>query len=182
MPHPSTYVALLRGINVGGKHMLPMKDLAAIFVQAGCSNVRTYIQSGNVLFNAPASVLNKLSWLITERIAARFGFQVPVVIRTTEQLARTIRENPFPDAAAFPRTLYVCFLADVPDPIAIGSLDPDRSPPHAFRVLNGEIYLHLPGDAARTKLTAAYFDAKLSTTCTARNWNTVRKILELMQA
>src|ERR1700677_4931867 len=100
MPNPSTYVALLRGINVGGKHLLPMKDLAAIFVQAGCTNVRTYIQSGNVIFSAPAPLLKRLPELIMERIAARFGFRVPIVIRTPQQLARTIRGNPFLQAGA----------------------------------------------------------------------------------
>ena len=159
-----------------------MKDLAAIFAQAGCTNVRTYIQSGNVIFSASAPLLKELPELITERIAARFGFRVPIIVRTTVQIARAIRENPFLQAGASEKALYVCFLADQPNALAVASLDPDRSPPDAFRVLNREIYFHLPNGAARSKLTTAYFDAKLSTTCTARNWATVLKILEMMQA
>jgi uncharacterized protein (DUF1697 family) len=182
MPDPLIYVAFLRGINVGGKHLLPMKDLAAIFVQAGCTNVRTYIQSGNVIFSAPAPLLKKLPELITERIAARFGYRIPIVVRTAQQLAQTIRDNPFLEAGASEKMLYVCFLADSPNALAVGSLDPQRSPPDAFHVLNQEIYLHLPNGGARSKLTNAYFDTKLSTMGTMRNWATVRKILEMMQA
>jgi uncharacterized protein (DUF1697 family) len=178
----SIYVALLRGINLGGKNLLPMKDLAAIFVQAGCTNVRTYIQSGNVIFSSPASLLKGLPDTISERIATRFGYRIPIILRTSEQLARAIRDNPFLQAGESEKTLYVLFLADPPNAPAVGKLDPDRSPPDAFRVLNQEIYLHLPNGVAHSKLTNAYFDAKLSTTCTARNWATVRKIFEMMQA
>jgi len=182
MPNPSTYVALLRGINVGGKHMLPMKELAAIFVEAGCANVRTYIGSGNVIFSAPARLLKVLPELITERIAERFGYRVPVIVRTSEQMAQAIRDNPFLQAGESAKMLYVYFLAHPPNAIAVGNLDADRSPPDAFRVCNQEIYLHLPNGGARSKLTNAYFDAQLSTTCTARNWATVLKIFEMMQA
>jgi uncharacterized protein (DUF1697 family) len=182
MPNPSTYVALLRGINVGGKNLLPMKDLVGIFVQAGCTNVRTYIQSGNVLFSIPAPLLKGLPDCVTERIQALFGYRVPIVIRTPEQLARTIRDNPFLLAGESEKTLYVCFLADQPTALAVAKLDPDRSAPDAFRVVNREIYLHLPNGAARSKLTNAYFDGKLSTMCTARNWATVLKLFEMMQA
>ena len=182
MRNPSTYVALLRGINVGGKHLLPMKDLAVVFAQAGCINVRTYIQSGNVIFSAPAPLLKGLPELITERIAARFGYRVPIVIRTSQQLARTIRDNPFLQAGASEKMLHVCFLADPPNALATANLDPHRSPPDAFHVLNQEIYLHLPNGGARSKLTNAYFDAKLSTTGTVRNWATVLKLFEMMQA
>ena len=159
-----------------------MKDVADIFLQAGCADVRTYIQSGNVIFSAPAPVLKELPGLITERIAARFGCRVPVIIRTSRELARIIRDNPFLQAGESEKTLYVCFLADLPSALAVGKLDPNRSAPDAFRVCHGEIYMHLPNGAARSKLTNAYFDAKLSTISTARNWATVRKIFVMMQA
>jgi uncharacterized protein (DUF1697 family) len=159
-----------------------MKELAAIFAQAGCTNVRTYIQSGNVVFSAPAPLLKELPELITERIAARFGYRVPIIVRTSGQLARIIRDNPFLQAGVPEKTLHVYFLADQPSALAVGNLDSGRSPPDAFCVLNREIYLHLPNGMARSKLTNAYFDAKLSTACTFRNWATVLKIFEMMQA
>ena len=157
MHNPTKYVALLRGINVGGNNLVPMKDLAAIFVQAGCTDVRTYIQSGNVIFSAPARLLKRLPDLIAERIRARFGFRIPIVIRTVEQLARTIRDNPFLQAGESEKTLHVLFLADLPNELAIGSLDPGRSAPDAFHVRDQEIYLHLPNGRGTLQIDQRVF-------------------------
>jgi uncharacterized protein (DUF1697 family) len=175
-----TFVALLRGINVGGKNILPMKDLAAMFVAAGCTDVRTYIQSGNVIFSAPAGVVRKLPDQIAKAIEKRFGYRVPVIVRTSEDLARAIRDNPFLKPGADEKPLHVYFLADPPGAAAVTGLDPNRSTPDVFHVRNREIYLHLPNGMARSRLTNAYFDSKLSTVSTARNWATVRKLLEMM--
>jgi uncharacterized protein (DUF1697 family) len=178
--HP-THVALLRGINVGGKNMLPMKGLAAIFTEAGCSHVSTYIQSGNVLFHAPAALVKKLPKLVQEEIAARFGLRVPVVIRSAQQLAEAIRANPFLKASAEEKALHVYFLADLPLEVAVSGLDAARSAPDEFRVVGQEVCLLLPNGMGRTKLTNAYFDSKLKTVSTARNWATILKLLEMMQ-
>jgi uncharacterized protein (DUF1697 family) len=105
-----------------------------------------------------------------------------VIIRTSEQLLKTIRGNPFLKAGADEKTLHVYFLADSPNARGIAGLDPARSAPDAFHVRGQEIYLHLPNGMARTKLTNAYFDSKLSTICTARNWGTVLKLSEMMKA
>lgn len=178
----STHVALLRGINVGGKNVLPMKDLAQIFVDAGCAGPRTYIQSGNVIFKAPSRLLENLCGGITERIGVQFGYQIPVVLRTAAQLAEAISNNPFVKPGADLKLLHVLFLADLPKAANIAKLDPDRSNPDAFVVRNREIYLHLPNGAAKTKLTNGYFDSRLATVSTGRNWATVLKLLELMEA
>jgi uncharacterized protein (DUF1697 family) len=175
-------VALLRGINVGGKNIVPMKDLAEIFAAGGCRDVRTYIQSGNVIFRAPAAVLKGLPALVSEKIATQFGHCVPVILRSTRQIAETIRNNPYLKAGEEERMLHVVFLADLPAAAAVRNLDPDRSPPDAFHVHQREIYLHLPNGAARTKLNTAYFDSKLATIGTQRNWATVSKLLELMRS
>lgn len=177
----STYIALLRGINVGGKNKLPMKDLASLFTHAGCNDVRTYIQSGNVIFHAPSRVAQQLPVQIAQQIEKRFGFKIPVVLRTTEQLASVIHNNPFLPAGVPQEQLHVYFLADLPQASHIAQLDPNRSTPDVYLLRGQEIYLQLPNGMARTKLTNAYFDAKLSTICTARNWNTVLKLYELMQ-
>src|SRR5215831_15707810 len=139
-----TYLALLRGINVGGKNKLPMKDLSALFVAAGCGDVRTYIQSGNVIFRAEPGVAASLTELIPARIAESFDYQTPVVLRTSEQLHAVVSHNPFLEAGAAEETLHVYFLADLPDPRRVDALDPDRSPPDAFVVRGQEIYLLLP--------------------------------------
>ena len=173
------YVALLRAINVSGRNKLPMKDLAAMFVAAGCRDVVTYIQSGNVVFSAPAAVLKKLPQTISKRIADDFGHQVPVVIRSHEQIAAVIRGNPFLKAGEPEKTLHVVFLADLPGAEAVAKLDPQRSPPDRFIVIGQDMYLHLPNGAGQSKLTNAWIDSKLSNVSTARNWNTVLKLYEM---
>lgn len=175
-----THLALLRGINVGGNNKLPMKDLIEIFIEAGCSDVRTYIQSGNVILGASADLASRLPGLITAGIANRFGHRIPVVLRTAAQLGDVLGHNPFLDAGAADEELHVVFLADVPAPHRVEALDPDRSPPDTFVVRGQEIYLRLPNGAADTKLTNQYFDSKLATISTGRNWRTVTKLFELM--
>ena len=173
------YVALLRGINVGGRHKLLMRELAAMFVEAGCEDVRTYIQSGNVVFRADPSLADGLSARITTAIAASHGYQIPVVIRTAADLARVVRGNPFLADGADPTKLYVGFLAEAPDPAKVARLDPDRSPPDAFVVRGDEVYLHFPNGVARSKLTNNYLDRTLGTVSTIRNWRTVCKLHEM---
>jgi uncharacterized protein (DUF1697 family) len=156
-----------------------MKELAAMFVAAGCSDVVTYIQSGNVVFDASPAAAKKLPAAIEAVIAKRFGMRVPVVMRTAAELSAAARDNPFLAAGADPDELHLAFLAEAPSATQIASLDPKRSPPDAFVVRGANIYLHLPGGVAKTKLSNAYFDAKLGTTSTVRNWRTVLKLVEL---
>ena len=182
MAGPEIYVALLRGINVGGKHTLPMKDLAQIAGDCKCSEVRTYIQSGNVVFAASPAASRNLPRLIDQKIEERFGFSAPVILRTREELARVVRGNPFLKAGLPERALHVYFLADLPSASAVKSLDANRSIPDEFRVVGREIYLHVPNGMGRTKLTSTYFDSKLSTICTARNWATINTLLQMMSS
>jgi uncharacterized protein (DUF1697 family) len=179
---PATHVALLRGVNVGGNNKLPMKDLVTIFAGAGCRNVSAYIQSGNIIFSATPKIAALLAEGITVQIFKQFGFQSPVILRTAEQLRRVLSENPFVKAGADEDRLYVMFLAGVPDAQKVTQLDPDRSPPDRFLVRGQEIYLQLPNGGGRSKPTNTYFDSKLGTISTARNWRTVTKLVQLMQA
>jgi uncharacterized protein (DUF1697 family) len=174
-----THLALLRGINVGGKAKLPMKELTAIFAAAGATNIRTYIQSGNVLFESPLP--EPLIAAVTNEIARTYGYPGRIVLRSASELAAAYKSNPFAKAGTPIETLHVYFLADKPGPAAVKSLDADRSPGDSFALRNREIYLHLPNGMARTKLTNAYFDSKLKTTSTARNWNTVGKLVGLLK-
>ena len=175
-------IALLRGINVGGKNKLPMKDLAAMFREAGCNDVRTYIQSGNVLFRAGPALAEDIPSLISASILSRFGFRVPVVTRTAWELRKIVQANPFAEAEVEASKLLVLFLADIPDRAHVEALDPNRSLGDEFTVLGREVFLHCPNGVARSKLTNSYFDSSLSTTSTARNWRTVRKLLDLATA
>lgn len=173
------FVALLRGINVGGRNKLPMADLAAVFTDAGCDNVQTYIQSGNVVFRASAATATRIPTVVAKRIADGFGLQVPVVLRSADELSMVADNNPFLRVGADPAQLHVAFLESAPGKPQVAALDPNRSPPDAFRVRGREIYLHLPNGVARTKLTNAYLDTTLKSVSTVRNWRTVLKLVEM---
>lgn len=175
-------VALLRGINVGGKNRLPMKELAAMFEDAGCVNVQTYIQSGNVLFQSEPALAEQIPGLVSSAVLSRFGFQVPIMTRTARQLADVVRSNPFVAAGADQDKLHVVFLAHRPNDAGLGCLDPNRSPGDEFAASGGHVYLHCPNGLARTRLTNSYFDSRLSTTSTTRNWRTTTKLLEMAEA
>jgi uncharacterized protein (DUF1697 family) len=178
---PFAYLALLRGVNVGGKNKLPMKDLAEMFTKAGCTEVRTFIQSGNVLFNAPAKVAKRVAGTVPDQIEKRFGHRPPIVVRTVDQLAVVAAGNPFLAAGATEDRAHVLFLACTPEAARVEGLDPARSSPDAFSVRGAEVYLQLPNGIADTKLTNAYFDSRLATISTGRNWRTVTTLLKLMK-
>ncbi|NVB40865.1 DUF1697 domain-containing protein [Pseudenhygromyxa sp. WMMC2535] len=181
MAASKVHVALLRGINVGGKHKLPMKTLARIFADQGAEDVKTYIQSGNVVYRASAAAAKGMATAVAEAIADELGFEAPVTTRSLDQLRELIESNPF-SKESDPTRLHVAFLAKRPTAAAVASLDPDRSPPDVYEVVGSEIYMHCPKGMARTKLSCAYFDSKLGTVSTMRNWRTTTKLLELAAA
>ena len=178
----STEIALLRGVNVGGKNRLPMKELTAMFAAAGCLRAETYIQSGNVIFEPPAARAKEIPTRIERELAARFGHPIPLVIRTASELRAVVKQNPFLAGGADQDTLHVGFLAVKPSAKAVAALDPERSPPDEFIVRGREIYFRFPSGLARSKLTNAYFDRVLETTSTVRNWRTVLALCELASA
>lgn len=177
----TTYLALFRGINVGGKNMMPMKSLIDIFTRAGCENVRTFIQSGNVYFEAEKKLIDSLPELVAAQTTKKFKYSIPITVRSAAQLAKVVAGNPFADATEADN-LHVLFLAAKPAPAAVESLDPNRSPGDKYTVKGQEIYACFGNGMGNTKLTSAYFDSKLKTICTARNWRTTTKLLELMKA
>lgn len=171
------HLALLRGINVGGKNKLPMRDLVRLFESAGCTNVATYIQSGNVVFDASAAIVKSLSRSVSAAIEREFGWRVPVLLRTADEIAKTAASSPFRDL----EHTHVIFLAELPSRAAIAALDPNRSPGDEFEVAGREIYAFCPHGVARTKLTNDYFDRALSTTSTSRNFRTVLALKAMVQ-
>jgi len=173
-------VALLRGINVGGKNLLPMKALAEIFAGAGCKEVKTYIQSGNVVFRYGAK--KDVAKIVRAEIERQFGLKVPVVLRSAAEMRKTIASNPFLERGIDAAWLHVMFLEDEPTAEMVAGLDAERSRPDEFVVTGREVFLHLPNGAAKTKLTNAYFDSKLKTVGTQRNWKTVLTLAEMMGA
>lgn len=174
------HVALLRGINVGGKNKLPMKVLVPLVEAAGGQQVRTYIQSGNVVYRATAAVARTMATMLAEAIERECGLTVPVVARTAKELSAALADNPFLAEGADEKTLHVGFLAKRPTKAAAAALDPDRSPGDRFFLRGRELLLHFPNGVARTKLTSAYLDRTLGTTVTVRNWRTVNKVAALL--
>jgi uncharacterized protein (DUF1697 family) len=176
-----TFVGLLRGINVGGRAIVPMPKLKLLLVSMGFEDVTTYIQSGNVVFKSPTGDDEALAASIQERIAESFGVSTTVLLRTPAELAEIADSNPFLDRGADLSKLHVVFLSGPPAAGAVGELDPNRSPPDEFSVRGREIYLHLPNGAGRSKLTIDYFEKRLGVRATARNWKTLTKLTELAQ-
>ena len=172
------HAALLRGVNVGGANKLAMSDLRAIFESAGCLQVQTIIQSGNVVFEAPAAVVTSLATVIAAQIRRRFGIDTPVILRSGAELRVIVAGNPFLRAGVDPAVLHVMCLAARPSDEHIATLDPQRSPPDEFILRGKDVYLRLPNGVARSKLTNAYFDKTLRTVGTARNWRTMTRLLE----
>ncbi len=162
-------IALLRGINVGGHNKLPMAELRALCAELGFGDAKTYIQSGNVAFDAEGEVAERLR----AGIEARFGLRVPVVVRTREQVAAAMAANPLP---VDDKMLHLIFLDRVVDGSA---LDPNRSPGDVFEVHGDVIYVRYGVASHMSKLTIGWFEKQLGCTATARNWRTVGKLLTL---
>ena len=168
----ATVGLLLRGVNVGGR-TLPMAELRELVQSLGFEDVRTYIQSGNVLFSgkkrpAPA--------VLEAAIERRFGLEVDVMFRSPAELEQALERNPFPHADR--SKLHIGFMATAPRPAAVAALDGDPFLPEGFAVVGTELYLHLPGGMARTKLPD-YVLRRIKVPTTIRNWNTVTKLAEL---
>jgi uncharacterized protein (DUF1697 family) len=175
----NTFIALLRGINVGGKNMIPMPELKSLFTSMDFEDVSTYLQSGNVVFSSSTGDAQALAVAIEERIDEAFGLGTTVLLRTPAELAAIADSNPYLGREADLSKLHVVFLSRPPKADAAAKLDPARSPPDEFAVRGREIYLHLPNGAGRSRLTMDYFEKRLGVRATARNWKTVTKLLEL---
>jgi uncharacterized protein (DUF1697 family) len=174
-----TYVALLRGINVSGQKKVPMAVLRDVFAGLGHTDVVTYIQSGNVVFDAEREDLDTLRREIEAAIVDEFGFDVPVVIRTSTQLASIIAASPYTQSGADSARLAVAFLNDVPVAGRAAMVDASGSPPDELALVRGEVYLHCPTGFGRTKLTNTFLEKRLGVTATTRNWKTVTKLAAL---
>jgi uncharacterized protein (DUF1697 family) len=176
------YVAFFRGINVGGKHKIAMGDLRALFDVAGATNVRSYIQSGNVLYDATALTATQISARVETELERNFGFRAPIAVRTDMELAAVLAGNPYLRPDSDPTRLHVVFLSALPEKRKVAALDPNRSPGDAYVVAGREIYLSLPNGAADTKLTNAFFDSGLGVTSTGRNWRTVTTLYGMLKS
>jgi uncharacterized protein (DUF1697 family) len=177
-----TYAALLRGINVGGHAKVSMRELVDVFGSLGHAEVTTYIQSGNVVFRCASNKPAEIGRGIESAIGERFGLKVTVILRSAAELVSIAAANPFPDAEGEPKKLHVLFLDRAPGAAAIAGLDPDRSPGDSFAPSGREIYLRYAAGAGTSKLTLDWFERQLGAKGTARNWNTLLKLIALSES
>ena len=180
MSASGTYVALLRGVNVGGRNRLAMADLRTIVESLGHVQVRTYIQSGNVIFSTAAdgavSDEATLALAIRTRIAERLDLSVEVMVRSQSDLEAALAGVPFPDVD--PRRLLIAFLSETPTRDAAHALESIEAAPETAVVVDRVVYLHLPNGVGRSIL-AAQLERRLKVRATARNLATVRTLLSL---
>jgi uncharacterized protein (DUF1697 family) len=175
-----TWVALFRGINVGGNNILPMKDLVATLENAGAQDVETYVQSGNVVFRSKETDALVLSHKIGAAIEEGHGFEPRVLLLGSEELESAVRSNPFPEAESDPKTLHVFFLASSPESPDLGALEEIKGEWERFVLEDCIFYLHAPDGIGRSRL-AANAERLLGVPVTARNWRTVRKVMEMVK-
>ncbi|MGH3135797.1 MAG: DUF1697 domain-containing protein [Gaiellaceae bacterium] len=176
----TTFVALLRGINVGGKRKIPMAELRSLFSSLGFEDIVTYIQSGNVVFRSTEDDADEISARVEREIVRAFEMDPAVLLRTPAELEEIAERNPYRARTDLSK-LHVVFLDRIPAASAAADLDPGRSPGDEFTLQGREIYLHLPHGSGRSKLTIDYFERRLRARATARNWKTLLELVELSQ-
>ena len=175
-----TYIALFRGINVGGKNILPMKDLVALIENLGAQSVKTYIQSGNAVFQHKAESTSQLSSKISAAIKASHGFEPQVFLLDLAEMEKVVAANPFPEAESEPKTLHLSFLDSAPQNPDLKTLEEIKKDNERFKLIDNVFYLHAPDGIGRSKL-AARAEKALGVAATARNWRTVGKIMALAE-
>ncbi|MFT7465316.1 MAG: hypothetical protein ACI9EF_003681 [Pseudohongiellaceae bacterium] len=174
-----TWIALFRGINVGGNNILPMAELRQDLEELKLKNVRTYIQSGNAVFESAAKTTASLTKKISDRIEERHGFRPALLIISHETLLSAIACNPFPDAVEDPKTLHFNFLAEPATHADVKALQACKAPTETFKLTDQVFYLHAPDGIGRSKL-AAKAEKHLGVVATGRNFRTVDKLLSMV--
>lgn len=179
----TVWLTLLRGINVGGNKQIKMAGLKTLLELLGLRSVQTLLQSGNVIFESDQTDPDQLTPQIEAGIEQTFGFRSAVILRTREQVKTVIEGHPFSaDQLAEPGKAVVMFLRTAPETKAFESLQNAYSGPEEFHLKGTELYLYYNNGLGRSKLTNALIEKKLQTTGTARNWNTVTRLLTLAEA
>jgi uncharacterized protein (DUF1697 family) len=172
-----SYVALLRGINVGGHNRISMPDLRALVEATGGEDVSTYVQSGNVVFRSEKKP-DAAGAAIEKAIKKELGLDVGVMVRTEKQLAKVVKGNPFADQDDH-KKLLVMFLASKPAAAGVKELDGPPIDGEEFKVAGQEVYMHYPNGYGRAKRTGAFVEKKLAVAGTARNWKSVTTLAEM---
>lgn len=175
-----TYISLLRGINVSGQKKILMKDLRALYESLGLTQVTTYIQSGNVIFESEEIDRTRLQAQIETKIQQEYNFEVPVTLRSTRELQDIIKTNPFAhEVASNSKAMYLTFLSAEPSEDGLSQLAQFPFKNEQYIIQGKEVYLIYPDGYGKTKLTNQVLEKKLNVSATTRNWRTVNKLFEM---
>jgi uncharacterized protein (DUF1697 family) len=178
----ATYISILRGINVSGYKMIKMDALRQSCVALGFENVKTYIQSGNIVFNFRQTDNKKLSSKIAGAIKTTFGFDVPVLVMDIDELRQILKNNPFlKDKSKEFSFLHVTFLSDKPKQEYVNDLINRDFSPDCFHLASRSIYLYCPNGYSNSKLTNTFLESKLKVTATTRNWKTTNELVAIAE-
>lgn len=178
----TTYISILRGINVSGQKVIKMDALKRLYENLGFENVRTYIQSGNVLFSSAAKDPIELESIIFAEIKTEFGFEVPVLVLRIEALEKIVKENPLTiENDKDISFLHVTFLASNPADYDLASILQKQQPSEEIAITANAVYLYCPNGYGKTKLHNSFLENKLKTQATTRNWKTINELLKLAQ-
>ena len=172
-----TYIALFRGINVGGKNILPMKGLKLLLEELGCSNVQTYIQSGNVVFQLENEKRNKIAEQISHKVLEQYKFEPKILLLDSTELEKAISNNPFETDNG--KVLHFSFLDTHPSAPDLDGLESLKTETEKYKLVDKVFYLYAPDGIGRSKL-AAKIEKRLGVPATARNWNTVKKLVDMV--
>jgi uncharacterized protein (DUF1697 family) len=174
----TTYVALLRGVNIGGHKLVAMADLRALCTDVGFTDVQSLLQSGNLIFRSRPRAPGALERLLEAETSSRLGLDTRFFVRTAEEWKAIVRDNPFPaQAERDPAHLAVLFLKDAPEGQTVDALHAAIRGPELVRAHARELYAVYPAGIGRSTLTATLIERMLATRVTGRNWNTVLKLL-----
>lgn len=177
----TTFVSLFRGINVGGRNMIRMKELKEYYETLGFHDVITFIQSGNVICTTDDTDVTQLAKRIEDGVVQRFGFRVGVIVRTSEEFRESIANNPFQNEhEKESKWILVLFLATPPERTAVEALQKAYTGPEEFSVIGQDMYIYYPNGIGRSKFTLPLIEKKLKTSGTGRNWNTVLQLQQLL--
>ena len=175
------YVTILRGINVSGQKKIRMADLSKLYESLGLTNVRTYIQSGNVVFESIQGKPDKLVRDIEHAIQEKYGFDVPVLVRTRAELGAAIRANPFLKVAGIDASrLHLTFLEQAPKKSVVQKFDPGSLGQDRYLIKDANVYLYCPDGYGKTRLSNTFLEKQLGVRATTRNWKTVSVLNDLL--
>ena len=177
----TTYIALFRGINVGGSNLISMKELKEVLETNGCVDVRTYVQSGNVIFRSGVSDAARLAKQLAAAVSKSRGFEPRVLVLTRDELERAAAGNPFQEADQNPQSVHLFFLAERPKKPDLESLEALKTHTERFHLKGSSFYLYTPDGFGRSKL-GQRVERLLGVDATARNWRTVTTLLEMAKA